>query len=83
VGSTQPPIQWVLGTLSPEVKLQRCEADHSPKTTAEVKKMWIYTPILSYIFMAAIDLLSTRTTLPFTIQHPQVIVCLLPLTKTG
>jgi hypothetical protein len=28
------------------------EADHSPPTTAEVKKIWIYTSILSYAFMA-------------------------------
>jgi hypothetical protein len=28
----------------PGVKQQRREADHSPPTTAEVKKTWIYTP---------------------------------------
>jgi hypothetical protein len=28
------------------------EADHSPQTSAEVKKMWIYTPIPTYTFMA-------------------------------
>jgi hypothetical protein len=38
------PIQWVPGALS----LGR-EADHSPPTSAEVKKMWIYTP--PYAFM--------------------------------
>jgi hypothetical protein len=32
------------GALSPEVKRQRREADHSPPTSDEVKKMWIYTP---------------------------------------
>jgi hypothetical protein len=41
----QPPIQWVLGALSPEVKWQEREADHSPLTSAEVKKTWIYTSI--------------------------------------
>jgi hypothetical protein len=38
LGSTQPPIQWV-----PGVKRPRREADHSPPTSAQVKKMWIYT----------------------------------------
>jgi hypothetical protein len=27
-----------------EVKWQGCKADHSPETTAEVKKTWICTP---------------------------------------
>jgi hypothetical protein len=27
-------------------------ADHSPPTSAEVKKMWIYTSISPYVFMA-------------------------------
>jgi hypothetical protein len=38
LGSTQPPIQWVLGALSPRVKPPKREADHSPQTSAEVKK---------------------------------------------
>jgi hypothetical protein len=50
--STQPPIQWVLGALSPGVKWPRREADHSPPTRAEVKKMWIYTSTPPYAFMA-------------------------------
>jgi hypothetical protein len=43
VGSTQPPIQLVLGVLSAGVKQQGRQADHSPPTSAEVKKTWIYT----------------------------------------
>jgi hypothetical protein len=39
LGSTQPPIQWVPTALSPEVKRPGREADHSPPTSAEVKKM--------------------------------------------
>jgi hypothetical protein len=31
------------GALSPGVKRQEREADHLPPTSAEVKKMWIYT----------------------------------------
>jgi hypothetical protein len=43
--STQPPIQWV-----PGVKRTGREVDHSPPTSAEVKKMWLYTstPIRLY-----------------------------------
>jgi hypothetical protein len=55
VGFTQPPIQWVLGPLSPGVKRQGREADDSPPTSAEVKKMWIYhiyIPPPPYTFMA-------------------------------
>jgi hypothetical protein len=51
LGSTQPPIQWVPGALSPVVKRQGREADHSLPTTAEFKKMWIYTSTPSYAFM--------------------------------
>jgi hypothetical protein len=51
LGSTQLPIQWVPGALSPGVKRPRREADHSPPTSAEVKKMWIYTSTPSYAFM--------------------------------
>jgi hypothetical protein len=52
LGSTQPPIQWVLGALSPGVKRPGREADHSPPTSAEVKKMWTYTSTPPYTFMA-------------------------------
>jgi hypothetical protein len=34
------------------VKRQRREADHSPSTSAEVKKMWIYTSTPLYVYMA-------------------------------
>jgi hypothetical protein len=52
LGPTQPPIQWVPGALSPGVKRPGCEADHSAPTSAEVKKMWIYTSTPPYAFMA-------------------------------
>jgi len=35
---TQPPIQWVPGALSLQVKRQGREADHSPPSSAEVKE---------------------------------------------
>jgi hypothetical protein len=47
LGSTHSPIQWV-----PGVKLPRHEADHSPPTSDEVKKMWVYKSTPPYIFMA-------------------------------
>jgi hypothetical protein len=40
---TQPPVQWASGALSPGVKRPGHEVDHSPPTSAEVKKVWIYT----------------------------------------
>jgi hypothetical protein len=52
LGPTQPPIQWVPGTLSPGVKHQRREADHSPPTGVEVKKTYNYDSIPPYAFMA-------------------------------
>jgi hypothetical protein len=52
LGSTQPPIQWVPGVLSPGVKQPGREANHSPPASAEVKKMWIYTSTPPYAFMA-------------------------------
>jgi hypothetical protein len=42
LGSTQLPIQWVPGFFL-RVKRPGRETDHSPPTSAEVKKMWIYT----------------------------------------
>jgi hypothetical protein len=36
VGSIQPPIQWVPGTLSLGVKLPGREADHTPPASAKV-----------------------------------------------
>jgi hypothetical protein len=40
------------GVLSPGVKRQGREADHSPPTTAEVKNTWIYASSRPYAFMA-------------------------------
>jgi hypothetical protein len=52
LGSTQPPIQWEPGALSPGLKRSGREADHSPPASAEVKIMWIYTSTPPYAFMA-------------------------------
>jgi hypothetical protein len=40
LGPTQPPIQWVPGTLSLEVKRPGLEADHSPPSSTEVRE-WV------------------------------------------
>jgi hypothetical protein len=52
LGSTKPPIQWVPGAISLGVRRPGREADHSLPTSAEVKKIWIYTFIPPYAFMA-------------------------------
>jgi hypothetical protein len=48
------PTSYKMGTGGSfsEVKRQGREADHSPPTGAEVKKMWIYTSTPLYVFMA-------------------------------
>jgi hypothetical protein len=53
LGSTQPPIQWVPGALSggDGVKRPGREADHTPPSSTEVKKMWIYISTPPYAFM--------------------------------
>jgi hypothetical protein len=40
------------GGSFPGVKRQGRESDHSPQTSADVKKMWIYTSTPPYVFMA-------------------------------
>jgi hypothetical protein len=42
LGSTQPPIQRVLGAPSPRIKWQGREADHSPPSNTEVKMVELY-----------------------------------------
>jgi hypothetical protein len=49
---TQPPVQWVPGSLSLELKWPEREADHSPPSSAEVKNAWSYISIPQYVFMA-------------------------------
>jgi hypothetical protein len=52
LGPIEPPIHWVPGTVSPQVKRPRRKADHSPPTSAEVKKTWVCTSTPPYVFMA-------------------------------
>jgi hypothetical protein len=46
------PIEWMQGAVSSVVKLPGREAEHSPPTSTEVKKMWICTSIPPYAYMA-------------------------------
>jgi hypothetical protein len=39
------------GALFPGVKRPGREADHSPPTSAEVKKTWVYTSTPPYVYM--------------------------------
>jgi hypothetical protein len=50
--ATQPPVQCVPEALSPGLKQPGHEAEHSPPTSAEVKKNWIYKATPPYAFMA-------------------------------
>jgi hypothetical protein len=52
VGPTQPPIQWVTGTLSLGIKRPGREADHLAPSSAEVKNAWSYTSTPPYVLMA-------------------------------
>jgi hypothetical protein len=49
---TQPPIQWVTWAFSLGIKQQGREADHSSPTSAEFKKMCVYTSTPPYALMA-------------------------------
>jgi hypothetical protein len=51
--SPQPPtcIPRLSGTLTPEVRRPGREADHSPPSSAEVKKAWSYNSTPQYDFM--------------------------------
>jgi hypothetical protein len=66
LGSTQPPIQWVRGALSPGVKLPGREAHHSPPANSEIKKnvdLYIHSPLRLHGVM--LNQLRTGTTLHF------------------
>jgi hypothetical protein len=56
-GSGAQPASYPMST---EGSISGSEADHSPKTSAEVKNAWIYTSTFPYVFMGG-------TTLAFTL----------------
>jgi hypothetical protein len=63
LGPSQPPIQWVLGSLSMGMKRSELEAHHSPPSSAEVKTTWSYAPTPQYAFMVWCSVKDTGTTL--------------------
>jgi len=62
---TQPPIQWVPGGLSLQVKRPGREADHSPPSSAEVNNACSYSSNPQNVFMTW-RLVKHRDTLRFT-----------------
>jgi hypothetical protein len=54
IGSGAHPASYIMGNRGslPGVERPGHEADHSPPTSAEVKKTWIYTFTPQYAFMA-------------------------------
>jgi hypothetical protein len=52
LGPTQPPVQWVPAAISPGVKRQGRESDHSSPTSTGIKKTWIITTTAPYFFIA-------------------------------
>jgi hypothetical protein len=63
-GSEIHPASYLMGNegaFPGGVKLSGREADHSPPTSADVKKTWIYMPTPSYAFMAGTDLSGLRS----------------------
>jgi hypothetical protein len=52
LGLTQPPIQWVPGALSLEVKRPGREADHSPHLVLRSRMRGAIPPLPHYVFMA-------------------------------
>jgi hypothetical protein len=51
VGPIQPPIQSEQRYISSGLKRPVRDAGHSPATSAEVKKTWVYTSTPTYVFM--------------------------------
>jgi hypothetical protein len=61
LGPTQPPLQWLQGTLFREVKSPRCGANHSPRLVPRLRMSGTVPPLPQYPFMVC-----TGTTLPST-----------------
>jgi hypothetical protein len=53
LGLSQPPVQWISGTISPELKRQTHAADHSPRSIVEVE-IYGAIPPLPHIYIHGI-----------------------------
>jgi hypothetical protein len=60
------------GALSPGVRRPGREVDHSPPTSAEIKKMWIYTSTPIHLHGIVLNYLRTGTTLPLLSLTPHM-----------
>jgi hypothetical protein len=70
LGPTQPPIQWVPGALSLEVKEPGRKADHSPPSSARVKNAWSYTSTPPIRLHGVVLNYSAGMSLPFLTLPP-------------
>jgi hypothetical protein len=61
----QSAIKWLTGALPPGAKRPECEADHSPPTSAEVKKIESIHQLPTRLHDVVLNYLSTGTTLPY------------------
>jgi hypothetical protein len=69
VGPTEPPTQWVTGSLSPGVKRPGRKADHSLPSGAEVKEcveLYLHFPTMPSWGGAQLNKKNTGIILPFT-----------------
>jgi hypothetical protein len=64
------PIQWIAGSLSPGVKRQGREADHSPSSCAEVKSGGAIPPLPHMSSCHSMELITHRDkfALPYTAE---------------
>jgi len=76
LGPIQPAIQWVPGTLFLGVKWPGREADHSPRTNAEVKNAWKYASTPQHAFMAWCSVTESSGTtllLPYCVESTVIL----------
>jgi hypothetical protein len=71
LGPTQPPIQWVLGTLSLGAKRPGREADPSPPSSAEVKNAWSYTSSPPIHLHSVVQVKNAQGQLYFLTLYPE------------
>jgi hypothetical protein len=81
LGPSQPPIQWVSGTVSLGINRQEHEADHSPPSNAEVKEwveLYLQSPSMPSWLGAQLKSTGISLPLPFTFYYTVDRRCLDP-----
>jgi hypothetical protein len=66
---TQPLMQWVLGAVSPEVKRQGNEADHSPPSSTKANKGEAVFPLPYTSSWRGAQLIKARDSFVFVLLH--------------